>query len=542
MTLTESYWPADADAEVLDFTTGDLLRHGARHVPHRLALVEVAPPGAPSLTGAERTDRTWTYAQLHETALRCANWLLRHFRPGDRITVWAPNVPEWLVLQYGAALAGLVLVTANPALRPAELRYVLTQSGSAGLFHVDTFRGTAMAGTAAEMESTVDGLRVVSLTGWLKEVEELAASEADLPPVSPDDPVQIQYTSGTTGFPKGALLHHRGMVTNASFVARRAGFPEGGVWATGLPMFHTGGSGMSVLGCASAFGTFVLCQYFDPTLVLDALERYRADLFAGVPTMMLGVLEHPEFASRNLGSVKIVASGGASVPPALVRRAEEAFGARFFTVYGQTEVGAIATATKPEDSDEDKANTVGQPLWQIEVSIVDPTTGARVPVGEQGEIWLRGYQRMLAYYDLPEETAATIRPDGWLRTGDIGTMDSRGYVRITGRSKDMIIRGGENIYPREIEDLLVRHPAIADAVVVGLPDEQWGEVVAAVLRPAPGLPLPPVAELHQYCRDHLAPHKTPRSWHSTDAFPLTASGKIQKFRVVELLDSYTELA
>jgi acyl-CoA synthetase (AMP-forming)/AMP-acid ligase II len=523
--LSESYWPADVSLPVLELTPGDVLRGAAAAVPGRVALAEVAPPGG-SLSGVDRTDRTWTYAELLADAEHAAAWLGTRFSPGEHVAVWAPNIPEWIVLQYGASLAGMVLVTANPALREEELEYVLRQSRSAGVFYVDSFRGTDMAAMIGRISARLPMLReTVRFAGWGEQIRGTAPRQ--LPRVAPGDPAQIQYTSGTTGFPKGALLHHRGLVTNAGFVAARAGFPRGGVWATALPLFHTAGCGLSVLGTALAQGTLVLAQFFQPDLVLRAIQDWRAGLFGGVPAMYAGLLAHPGFDSYDLSSCTIVMSGGDAVPAPLIDEAERRFGARFSTVYGQTELSPIVVQTSPGDLPGDKRATAGRPLWHAEVKIIDSSTGAVLPVGEAGEICARGYQLMLEYYDMPEATAAVLDADGWLHTGDLGVMDERGYLRVTGRLKDMIIRGGENIYPREIEAALTRHPGVAAAAVVGVPDPGWGEQVAAVITPA-AVP-PTAAELHTHVRALLAPHKTPRHWYRADAIPANVMGKTQKF-------------
>jgi acyl-CoA synthetase (AMP-forming)/AMP-acid ligase II len=523
--LSTSYWPADVSLPVLELTPGDVLRQAAATAPDRIALAEIAPPGG-SLTGADRTDRTWTYAGLLADAEHAAAWLGARFSPGEHVAVWAPNVPEWIVLQYGASLAGLVLVTANPALREAELEYVLRQSRSAGVFHVDSFRGTDMAGMVGEVRARLPMLReAVSFTGWCERIRGTAPRQ--LPRVAAGDAAQLQYTSGTTGFPKGAVLHHRGLVTNAGFVAARAGFPRGGVWATALPLFHTAGCGLSVLGTALTCGTLVLAQFFQPELVLQAIEDWRAGLFGGVPAMYAGLLAHPGFDSYDLSSCTIVMSGGDAVPAPLIDEAERRFGARFSTVYGQTELSPILAQTSPGDPPGDERATTGRPLWQAEVKIIDPSSGTVLPVGQAGEICARGYQLMLRYHDMPEATAAAIDGDGWLHTGDLGVMDERGYLRVTGRLKDMIIRGGENIYPPEIEAALARHPGVAAAVVLGVPDPGWGEQIAAVITPAAAPPT--AAELHDHVRALLAPHKTPRHWYVADTVPANAMGKTQKF-------------
>ncbi|AHH97499.1 AMP-binding protein [Kutzneria albida] len=534
--MTESYWPADPSAPVLDLTTGDLLREAVRDAGSQTALIEIAPPDTRSLSGAERTDRQWTYRQLLAEAEQCAHWLLTRFSPGERITVWAPNIPEWIILQYGAALTGLVVVTANPALRAVELRYVLEQSRSAGLFHTAAFRGSDMTAIAQDAARGLPHLRAaVCFADWQTTVRAHQDS-GSLPEVRPGDPAQIQYTSGTTGFPKGALLHHRGLVTNAKFMIDRAQLPERGTMASAAPLFHTAGCAMGVLGSAHQRASYVLCQLFDPTLVLTATQDHRADLLGGVPTMLTAILNHPDFEQFDMSHLSQVLSGGSPIPPELVRHVEDRFGARFTAVYGQTELSPVITQTSPDDSPKDKANTAGRPLPQVEITIRDPQTGDIVPVGQPGEICARGYQAMLGYFEMPERTAETIDQAGWVHTGDLGTFDERGYLKVTGRLKDMIIRGGENIYATDIEQVLFTHPGVRDVAVIGLPDPTWGEIVAAVLVPAEPGQAPTVTELHDFCRAQLAPHKTPTRWFQTTELPLTGSGKVQKHRLREQVD------
>jgi fatty-acyl-CoA synthase len=528
-----AYWPADTSQPVLELTTGDLLRQAAGDAGTQTALIEVAPPGTPSLASAERTDRQWTYGQLLAQAEQCAHWLLTRFSPGERITIWAPNIPEWVILQYGAALAGLIVVTANPALRAAELRYVLEQSRSAGLFHTAAFRGSDMTAIAQEATKGLPDLRATSCFADWPDTVRAHQAGGSLPEVRPGDAAQIQYTSGTTGFPKGALLHHRGLVTNARFMIGRTQLPHGGAMASAMPLFHTAGCAMSVLGCAHQRAHYVLCQLFEPSLVLTAAQDHRADLLAGVPTMLIAMLGHPGFDQFDLSRLSVVLSGGSPVPPELARRVEQRFGVQFTTVYGQTELSPVVTQTGPGDSPEDKASTAGRPLPQVEVTVRDPVTGQTALAGQQGEICARGYQAMLGYFNMPERTAETIDPDGWLHTGDLGILDERGYLRVTGRIKDMIIRGGENIYATEIEQVLFSHPGVRDVAVLGLPDPTWGEIVAAVVVPADPDKVPAVTELHGLCRTNLAPHKTPARWFQATELPLTGSGKIQKFRLSE---------
>ena len=516
----DSYWPADSTEPVLEMTVGDALRRAAADWPDGVALVEGVADAA------ER--RRWTFGALLADAERVARALLVRFTPGEHVAVWAPNSPEWLLLEFGAALAGLTLVTVNPAYLSAELAYVLRQSRAVGLFLAPDYRGRSLLAVAAQVRPDLPLLReVIALAEWPGFVASGDSARA-LPPVGPDDVAQIQYTSGTTGFPKGALLHHRGLVNNARLFARCLGARPGDVWLNPMPLFHTAGCVMLTLGPLLTGGGQVLAPGFDPALVLALAEAERATITGGVPTMLIALLEHPDLPRRDLSALRGLIAGGAPVPADLVRRAEAAFGAPLSTVFAQTEASPVITQTRPDDPAEARATTVGRPLPQTEVKIVDPATGATVPVGTVGEICARGYLVMRGYFDNPEGSAGAIDAEGWLHTGDLAAMDARGYCRIEGRLKDMIIRGGENIYPREIEAVLSTHPAVGDAAVVGVPDERWGEAVAAFVRPAPGQ-APTADELFAHCRAHLAPYKTPRHWRFVEQFPQTPSGKIQKF-------------
>jgi fatty-acyl-CoA synthase len=522
--LVESHYAADESDELLEITIGDLLRQCAAEVPDRVALVDGAPDA--------EARRSWTYAELLDSAERIARALLARFEPGERVAIWAPNCAEWMLLQQGASLAGLIVVTVNPAYKASEVQYVLRQSGAAGIFFTDAYRGYDMAAAVDEARAGAPELReAISFTDFDAFVDSGDPARA-FPEVKPGDVALIQYTSGTTGFPKGALLHHHGIINMSRFVTLRSGVQEAGVWVNAMPMFHIGGGVLTEIGTMTQRGTYVLLPHFDPALVLECIETYNGTITLLVPTMLIAVLDHPDARTRDLSSLRTVMSGASFVPAALVRRTKEQFGCDVTIVFGQTELHGVITQTHLDDSPEDQSETTGRPLPQVEVKIVDPETGATVPLGVQGEICARGYQTMQGYHEMPKETAATLKSDGWLHMGDLGTMDERGFVRITGRLKDMIIRGGENIFPREIEDLLFTHPAIAEAVVVGLPDEKWGEQVGAVIRCKEGATPPTPAELRTFCRASVAHYKTPAEWFFVDAYPTTASGKVQKFEIL----------
>ncbi|WP_420450974.1 AMP-binding protein [Ilumatobacter sp.] len=521
---TESSWSATDEMDVDDVTVGEILRRAAAAHPDRVALVAgVADPD-------ER--RRWTYAELLVEAERCARALLGRFDPGDHVAVWAPNIAEWVILEFGAGLAGIVLVTVNPAYQAGEVRYILDQSRSVGCFVAHEHRGNPMRSILEEVRPDLPGLRdVVCFDDW----DDFTASADDgveLPIVDPDDPAQIQYTSGTTGFPKGALLHHRGICNNGTHTAHVGGATEGQVWLNPMPLFHTGGCVLGTLGCAATAGTHIPLLAFDPALALEIIETERVERMGAVPTMLVAMMEHPDFSTRDLSSLTGVVSGGSTVPADLVRRIEDALEVSFVIVFGQTECSPVASMTRPGDAIDDKASTIGLAMPRTEIQIVDPSTGEVVPIGEVGEYCTRGYHVMLGYHEMDDATAEAIDAEGWLHTGDLCAMDDRGYCTVEGRLKDMIIRGGENIYPRELEELLFARDDVAEVAVVGLPDDRWGEVVGAFVRPAGGSELS-TAELTSHLRDHLAPHKTPARWFAVDEFPLTGSGKIQKFKLRE---------
>ncbi len=531
MALYRSYMKADASQPVLETTVGSVLREAAERAADGIGLVSCA--------GDVDCSRRLRFSELLDQSERVARALLGRFDPGDHVAVWAPNLPEWILLQFGMGLAGLVMVPLNPAYRRPELSYALNQSKAAGIFYVPEYRGSPMAEWVDAAGEECPALREkIPLTGWDDFCTSGSAHEK-LPEVSPLDPVQIQYTSGTTGAPKGATLHHRGLTNNGRFVVSSLGAQPGEAFLNPAPLFHVAGCVVGVLGALACRATLVQPVAFEPGLALELCERERVTTMGGVPTMLIAMMEHPDFPHRDLSSLRTVGIGGATVPAELVRSIEAALGIDLIVLFGQTEASCSITKTRAEDSPTDKAETIGLPLPQTEVQIVDPETGRVVEPGRPGEICSRGYGVMHGYHDNPEATAATIDRDGWLHTGDLGTMDARGYCKIVGRIKDMIIRGGENIYPREIEEVLFAHPAVGDVAVVGVPDEKWGERVVAFIRLAPEAPAADAhdalaKELRAYVREHLAPQKTPGEWFFEQELPTTASGKIQKFALRDL--------
>lgn len=521
--LTESYFPAISDGDLIPMTIGEMLRAGAAAAPDRPAMKE--------LTAVGEIARTWTYAELLQDSERLARALASRHRPGARVAVYANNIPEWVLMELACGMAGVILVTVNPAYQPRELKFVLEQSRSEAIYLVDSFRGNPMRAIADEASAGVPSIKRKIL---LTDHEALFEGEdrGVLPEVAPHDVAQIQYTSGTTGFPKGALLHHRGLIQNGIDGMRRAGVEPGDIFVHHMPMFHTTGCAILALGGLANGASFLLAPMFVPEMIARVMERERTRFCLGVPTMLVALIAEVEKSGRDVSSVRRMMSGGAMVAPELCRKARDVFGASIQIVYGQTESSPLITQAWHDDAFEDLTQTVGQPLPHVEVSIRDPQTNAVLPIGAQGEVCTRGYHVMHGYNDNPEATAKTIDSNGWLHTGDLGTMDSRGFLKITGRVKEMIIRGGENLFPAEIENAMLEHDAIAEVAVVGVPDEKWGEQVACFMRPG-GEARPCAAELKAFIRERLSPQKTPAFWIYVDAWPLTGSGKIQKFKLAE---------
>ena len=525
--MTTSYLPADTSVPVLEQTVNGLLKERAGQLPDRTALV-----GSRHGDGAELR---LTYAELWTEAQHVATGLRQLAGPGDLVALWAPNVVEWPIIQHGAALAGVTLVALNPVLRLAELEYALGHSRSVVLLHADRSRDHDMAAVAAQAADLFPNLRVVSLfdraTWRAEDIDPLVVAEA---PDDPGAPVMLQYTSGTTGKPKGVLLRHRSLVNVARLTMEYVGMPDGAVTVNPLPMFHTAACVIGTLGPLWIGGTEILIEQFAPAPVLDVLRREKAQVLFFVPAVLGALLEAQRASDESAPELSVILGGAATVPRTMIEAAETVFGASVTNVFGQTELAPVLTATRPGDSRSDQLTTVGHPLPQVDVKVVDPISGAVVPLGEPGEICARGYQQLVEYLHDPGATAAAVDRDGFVHTGDLGSMDERGYLTLTGRLKDLIIRGGENIAPAEIETCLAAHPAVLEAVVFGLPDPRMGEVVAAAVR-LRNEPADLQASLVAHVRERLSPHKLPSRWFVATDLPVTPTGKVQKFRLTDLV-------
>ncbi len=481
---------------------------------------------------------------------------------GDHVGIWATNWPPWVVLQFAAAHVGAVLVNVNPAYRAHELRYVLQQADVTALFLTDRYKTSdyfdLLAEVCPEMGQCPPGglrsaacprlrhvvsIRAAKCPGILAWSEFLAladgVTEAELDRraagLGPEDVVNIQYTSGTTGFPKGAMLTHRNLLMNAFHIGRRMAFSEHDRLAIPVPFYHCFGCVGGTLVCAIYGAAMVVpAESFDPLATLQAIQDERCTAVYGVPTMFIAELNHPRFAEFDLHSLRTGVMAGSPCPIEVMRAVGERMGARELTIgYGLTEASPVITQTATTDDLEHRVATVGRPIPGVEVRIVAPGSWEPLPPGQQGELVARGHGIMKGYYNKPAETAAAIGSDGWLHSGDLALETPDGYYRITGRIKDMIIRGGENVYPREIEEYLHAHPAVLDVQVVGLPDECYGEEVCAWVRLRPGAALSE-EQLKDFCRGRIAHYKVPRYVVFVDEYPTTVTGKVQKFRLREL--------
>jgi fatty-acyl-CoA synthase len=517
-----------------DITVGQLLTQQAVALPGHEALVYAGP------------DLRWTFAQLEQEARLIARGLIASgVGRGDRVAVWATNVPEWIVLQFALAKIGAILVTVNTALRAREIEYLLRQSEATTLFTIAGFKGVDYMAELREAKADhvkrvffigdpcpVDATPYAELRTRAAAVTESALDERESA-VGVDDVINMQYTSGTTGFPKGVMLSSRNIVNNGYWIGQGLGYTPADRLCLCVPLFHCFGCVLGVLAAYTHGACLCAVEFFDPLRVLETVDRESCTALYGVPTMFLAELEHPDFARFDTSSLRTGIMAGALCPEPLMRRVIDQMQMRELTiVYGLTETSPGLTQT-PRDADLiERTQTVGRVMPETDVRIVDPQTGGDAAPGVDGELWARGYVVMKGYYNMPEATAAAITPDGWLRSGDQASIDAQGRVRITGRIKDIIIRGGENIAPKEVEDVLRTHPAIADASVYAVASEFFGEEVAASLRVHPGASIV-TEEVQAFCRERIAKFKVPRFIKVVDAFPLTASGKIQKFRLRE---------
>jgi fatty-acyl-CoA synthase len=505
--------------------------------------------------------RRWTWRQFAADVDAAARGLVAlGIQRGEHVAIWATNVPEWVLLQFATAKIGAVLVNINPAYRAFELEYVLNQSDAVALFLIDRFKTSdyfaMLADVCPEIASAEDGwvrspkfpqLRtVVTLKGespaglltWQDMVakgSEVSEDQIDSlsSQLAPTDPINIQYTSGTTGFPKAAMLSHRNLLLNAYYVGECQRFSPADRLCIPVPFYHCFGCVLGTLASVvHGVAMIIPAEYFQPGPTLDALEHERATAVYGVPTMYIAQLQDPSLAGRQF-ALRTGIMSGAPCPIEIMRQVIDKLGPSEITIaYGQTEASPVITQTRSDDPLELRVETVGRPLPAVEVRIVDPVTGQELPDGEQGELCARGHVVMLGYYNNAEATTAAIDPEGWLHTGDLAIRLPSGYFKITGRLKDMVIRGGENIYPREIEEFLFTHPAVEQAAVVGVPDSRYGEELCAWIKVKQEAQVT-VEEIREFCRSRLAHYKVPKYVMFVNSFPQTVTGKIQKFKIRE---------
>jgi fatty-acyl-CoA synthase len=483
-----------------------------------------------------------TYRQLWDQVGVAARGLLAHdVRVGDRVGIWAPNRYEWVILQYATARVGAILVNINPAYKTAELEYVLRQSGTSALFLARAFRSADYVGMLAEVRERCPDLREALVLeddwdGLLEQgravpLEQLERREAAL---QFDDAINIQYTSGTTGFPKGATLSHHNILNNGFFIGEMLHYSERDRVCIPVPFYHCFGMVLGNLACTTHGACMVVPgESYDPLAVMETVQAERCTALYGVPTMFIGELDHPRFAEFDYSSLRTGIMAGSPCPIEVMRKVQSIMHIPEMTIcYGMTETAPVSTQSAVDDPLDKRVSTVGRIHPHVEIKIVDPETGRVVPRDTPGELCTRGYSVMLGYWNNEEATRAAIDAARWMHTGDLATMDEDGYVNIVGRIKDMIIRGGENVYPREIEEYLYRHPDISDVQVIGVPSERYGEEVMAWVKPREGARLDE-AELVEFCRGKIATYKIPRYWKFVDSFPMTVTGKIQKFKMRE---------
>ncbi len=526
-----SYAHGASDALLLGETIGENLRAAVERFPEREALV-VCDQGFRA-----------TYRQLWDLTTRLACALLaRGISRGDRVGIWAPNRYEWVVTQYATARIGAILVNVNPAYRAHELEYALNQSGIRLLLHARRFRSADYTAIVGTVRAACPGRSetVVLDDEWDALLEEsaaiddaaLAEREASL---RFDDPINIQYTSGTTGAPKGATLSHHNILNNGYFCGEILGYTEADRVAVPVPFYHCFGMVIGNLACTTHGACIVVpSEGFDPAATLAAIETERCTSIYGVPTMFIAQLNHANFDRTDFSSLRTGVMAGSPCPVEVMKQVREQMNVREITIcYGMTETSPVSTQTRVDDSVDKRVSSVGRIHPHAEIKVIDPETGQVVPRGTSGELCTRGYCVMLGYWNDPKATAAAIDGARWMHTGDLATMDGDGYVRIVGRIKDMIIRGGENIYPREVEEFLYTHPDVEDAQVIGVPSVKYGEEVMAWVKPKSGMTVTG-DQLRAFCHGEIATYKIPRYWKFVDSFPLTVTGKVQKYKMREI--------
>jgi len=526
-----SYVHGTSSTPLLGETIGQNLRRTVERYGEREALVVLS----------QGYRATWR--QFWDETTKVALGLLAFgVEKGDRVGLWSPNRFEWVVSQFAAARIGAILVNLNPAYKTAELEYALNQSGTSVLLLARGFRQTDYRKMLEEVRPRCPQLRVslVLDDDWKLLLENgtrvsermLTDREATL---QFDDPINIQYTSGTTGFPKGATLSHHNVLNNGFFVGEALRLGTEDRVCIPVPFYHCFGMVMGNLACASHGSTMVIPgEAFEPLAVLQAVGAERCTALYGVPTMFIGELDHPRFAEFDFSSLRTGIMAGSPCPIEVMKNVQARMNMREVTIcYGMTETSPVSTQSSLDDPLDKRVGTVGRVHPHVEVKIIEASTGAVVPRGTPGELCTRGYSVMLGYWNNPEATRTSIDAAGWMHTGDLATMDEDGYVKIVGRIKDMIIRGGENVYPREIEEFLHTHPGVSEAQVIGVPSEKYGEEVMAWVKPKPGTTLTQ-EELVRFCTGRISTFKIPRFWKFVDEFPMTVTGKIQKFRMREV--------
>jgi fatty-acyl-CoA synthase len=526
-----SYASGTSDLPLLGETIGANLERTVAAHGDREALVDV-PSG-----------RRWTYTEFDAAVNEVARGLLaRGIDKGDRVGIWAPNCAEWVITQYATAKVGAILVNVNPAYRTHELAYVVRQSGLRLLISAAAFKTSDYRAMIAEIGFTEtifigtpdwDGLIAA---GEGRSLAERAATLAF------DDPINIQYTSGTTGFPKGATLSHHNIANNGFFVGELVGYTEADRICIPVPLYHCFGMVMGNLAATTHGACMVLpAQGFDPAATLRAVTEEKCTSLYGVPTMFIAELGLPDFSSYDLSSLRTGIMAGSPCPVEVMKRVvAEMHMTEVAICYGMTETSPVSTMTRRDDGLDRRTETVGRVLPHLESKVVDPATGRPLPRGQAGELCTRGYSVMLGYWDQAEATAEAIDTARWMHTGDLATMDDDGYLNIVGRIKDLVIRGGENVYPREVEEFLYSHPDVSDVQVIGVPDPRYGEELMAWIVMRPGATPLTAAAVRDFCAGKLAHFKVPRYVHVVDGFPMTVTGKVRKVemreRAVEILD------